>query len=357
MKRSSRGDSVAYALAAALSDGALRDQLLQAMRASEMNEHKLVLQDFVSTYAARNIIATAASTLRVSPGGFQKLVAGLPRLDLYLPFTEHRLTWQGTPDIVVAFVTDGGAATIDAVGVDGSVTTLRRDAGVPTVPLLVMHPEERKLRREHPQADVRGRVVQDANDGVSASAYIPPGVAENDVTAWLSANRPVGAAATTASQSSQTSAVYINHFNIQEGDGWFGDSEIQFHSVSIDPPLYYWEGNYLQTPVFDAVCHLGNWFQNGVREDVGYDGLRILSPGVTDVNALVCNGSAAWYAVAIVEDDEFGTGANDDYGWRFYTSGSYPFGATLGTATANVMSFFTNTHDSIRSAYLRIQYN
>ena len=45
----SRGDSLAYALGTALGDGALRGQMLQAMRASPMNEHKLVLQDFVAT--------------------------------------------------------------------------------------------------------------------------------------------------------------------------------------------------------------------------------------------------------------------------------------------------------------------
>lgn len=110
----SRGDSVAYAFATALSDAAVRDQLLQAMRASELNEHKLVLQDFVSTYAARNIMSAAATKLRVSPGRLQRLVAGLPRLDLYLPFKEHRLTWEGTPDIVVALVNKGDAPTIDA---------------------------------------------------------------------------------------------------------------------------------------------------------------------------------------------------------------------------------------------------
>lgn len=178
----------------------------------------------------------------------------------------------------------------------------------------------------------------------------------NDVTAWLSGNRLAKSAARTA-QSSLISAVYINHFNIQQGDGWFGDSEMQFHSVAVDGPIYAWVGDFSQTPVFDATCDLGSYYQNSVEEDRGYDALRLLSPGVTNVGQLVCNNSAAWYAIAIVEDDGLATGENDDFGWRFYYPGSYPFGATLGTATANVMSFYTNTWDPVRSAYLRIQYN
>jgi hypothetical protein len=352
----SRGDSLAYALGTALGDGALRGQMLQAMRASPMNEHKLVLQDFVATYAARGIVAAAASKLRVSPDRFQRLVADLPRLDLYLPFTQHRLTWEGTPDVVVAVVYDENAPTINAVGVDGSVTTLRRDAGVPAVPLLIMHPEEPKLRRDNPQTDVRGTVVQEPTDGTSASAHMAPGVARNGVTAWLSGNRPASAPAT-ASQSSLISGVYINHFNVQEGDGWFGNSEMQFHSVAVDGPIYDWVGDYDQMPVVDATCDLGSYYQNNVEEDRGYDGLFSLSPGVTNVLSVACNGTLGWYAVAIVEDDGLGTGGNDDFGWRFWYSGTYPFGATVGTATGNVQSFYTNTWDPTRSAYFRIQYN
>jgi hypothetical protein len=330
--------------------------MLQAMRASPMNEHKLVLQDFVATSAARSIIGAAASKLRVSPDQFQRLVAGLPRLDLYLPFKQHRETWEGTPDLVVAVVYDKNAPAISAVGVDGSVTTLRQDAGVPAVPLLILHPEEAKLRRDNPQTDLRGKVVQDATDGVIASAHVAPGVAVNDVTAWLSGNRPASAPAT-ASQSSLISGVYINHFNIQEGDGWFGDSEMQFHSVAVDGPIYAWVGDYGQTPVFDATCPLGSWYQNGVVEDNGYDGLRLLSPGVTSLN-VVCNGVLGWYAVAIVEDDGLATGENDDFGWRFWYPGTYPFGASAGTATVNVQSFYKNTwQTTVRTAYLRIQFN
>ena len=59
------------------------------------------------------------------------------------------------------------------------------------------------------------------------------------------------------------------------------------------------------------------------------------------------------------------TFSNDDFGWRFYRGpGTYPFDATLGTATSNVMSFYVDTwgteippyNTGPRSAYLRIQY-
>ena len=42
---------------------------------------------------------------------------------------------------------------------------------------------------------------------------------------------------------------------------------------------------------------------------------------------------------------------------RFWYAAPYPFGATLGTATVNVQSFYINTWGNVRSAYFRIQYN
>ena len=79
---------------------------------------------------------------------------------------------------------------------------------------------------------------------------------------------------------------------------------------------------------------------------------------MTNVGSVVCSNSLAWYGVKILEIDGGLNGGDDEFGWRFWYTGTYRFGATLGTATANVQSFYTNTWDTnIRSAYFRIQYN
>jgi hypothetical protein len=339
-----------------------------------VNEHKLVLQDFVETYAGRRIMTAAASKLAMNPDRLQRLVADLPRFDLYFPFKQHRQTWEGTPDLLVAVVYEEDAPTISAVAVDGSVTTLRLADGVPRLPLLIMHPEEAKLRRENPQTDARGRVVQDVTDGTVAAVTVPPGVDANGLTVWLSANR-AGNAPTSASQSSMVSGIYINHFNVQEGDGWFGDSEMQFHSTALDGPIEDW-GIFppYNNPGVYGLCPLGTYYRNGVEEDVGYNGLFSLSPGITDVNGSIvksCDADGldqAWYGIAIKEDDSGLNGGNDDFGWHFYygyaPTAVYPWGARLGTTTADVVSFYVNTwgsetppaNNGARSAYLRIQY-
>lgn len=107
--------------------------------------------------------------------------------------------------------------------------------------------------------------------------------------------------------------------------------------------------------VADQYCPLGTYYQNDVVEDRGYNGLFLLSPGITNVGSIApCNGSPAYYGIHIIEIDGGGTGEDDDFGWRFYQTGSYPFGATAGT----VYSFYANTMDTnTRTAYLRIVYN
>lgn len=147
-------------------------------------------------------------------------------------------------------------------------------------------------------------------------------------------------------------AVYINHFNIQEGDGWFGNSEMLFVAKRIVEPISAWVGQFQQFPVFAASCELGTYQRNDVVEDLGYYGLWLVAPasGVT-----TCNGSPGVFAIQMVELDGFGTGDDDEYGWRFYTSGAYPKGAIAGTSGAAVMSFYINTNSTLRSAYLRVQ--
>lgn len=340
-----QGDSMAKMLAAALNDASLRQQLLLALRASPVNEHKLVLQDFATTDVGHSALAGAATRSRVDIDQIQRLVRELPRLDFYLPFKAHRLAWEGTPDLVVAAVFDPNAPAIDAWGVDGSVTRLQQSDGVPARPLLILHPEEPKLLRENPQASRVGEVVQDPTDGEAAAAHFEGGDAENDVTAGL---RRGEAAPERASASTLLTGVYMNHFNIQEGDGWFGDSEMRFNgTVNWGVPTFtgkftIWSGGF---------CDLGTYAQNGVKEDRGYDGLFFVNSG-TVTYPVGCPGTSdfGYYGLQIWESDGGLNGEDDNFGYRFYYPGGFPYGAVTGV----VQQHYMNTVELPRTAYVRM---
>lgn len=345
---------VAGSIARAMQEPAVRAMVRDAMRASKVNEHKLVLQEFVATPPGQQVLAMAASAIGTSESSLRSRIADLPLLDFYMFGKIHRLTWRATPDVVVGAVFDPEIPSLTAYRTDGSTTTLRRSDGVPNAPFLVLHPAEVKSLRNAPQSDTPGDVIQDPADGTLATGFARAGrgLAPSGATPSIGTR-----ASSTATVASMITAVYINHFNIQQGDGWFGDSEMQFVSNAIVPPIYDWVGDYTQFPIFEDACELGTYYQNGVEEDQGYDGLFLISPGVTNIFSLSCNSQSAVYAIRIIEKDGGLTGGDDEFGWRFYASGAYPFGATIGTSQLDVHSYFTNTWDNIRSAYLRIQYN
>lgn len=129
---------VAHGIALALNDPAIRSQVRDAMRASVVNEHKLVLQDFVRTANGQNLLTAAAASLKLTPTTFQKTMADLPRMDFYAPFETHRLTWRGTPDVLVATTFGDDAPTVTGYATDGSTVTLQKAQGVPTAPVLIL---------------------------------------------------------------------------------------------------------------------------------------------------------------------------------------------------------------------------
>lgn len=151
---------------------------------------------------------------------------------------------------------------------------------------------------------------------------------------------------------------YINHFNIQEGDGWFGDSEMQFRSFAIVGYQGFVQGNYEHPDnwfiVSNSMCPMGTYAQNGVVEDQGYDGLYSISPSVRCGTYLTCNGQPAIYAINMVEIDGGIMGDDDDYGWRIYAAGGYPSGTTYDT----VYSYYGNTfpYDPGNPAFNRVAY-
>lgn len=353
--------NVAHGLALAMRDPSIRKQVQGAMRASLLNEHKLVLQDFLNTATGQEILSATAAALNLTPTSLQSTIAKLPRLDFYAPFEAHRLTWKAESDVYVAVTFDKNAPTITGFGTDGRTVTLRKDQGVPDIPLLILHPAEPTLTRNAPQANKPGDLIQDATDGAVASKYVPQGPAlliacETDPTALVcdvggGGGGGVGAPAP---------GVYINHFNIKADDGWFGNSEMRFRSYAIAGWEFQPGPNGTSWYPFGHQCDKGIYSQDGVVTSDGYDGLFSISPTVTRGSFLSCDGLAAQYAIHITESDGDLNGNDDDYGWRIYAAGNYPSGTMYDPV---VNSFYAETFpnglfgpldDASRTAYLRI---
>ncbi len=344
---------ITRAIAYAMRDASIRKAVQTAMRSSLVNEHKLVLQDYLKTQKGAKLFSATAAALDVSPQTLTELLANLPKLDFYLPFKAHRLTWKPASDVYVATTFDPDAATLAAYGTNGQTISLERSQGAPSVALIILHPAEPKMLRDSPQADAPGDVVQDPNDGDLATTA----ASASSVLAPSFTIEPGGGGG--GGGSGPAPGTYINHFNIQEGDGWFGDSEMRFHSYAIAGfrefvPNNNGDGYIL---IADDICPVGTYARDGVVEDQGYDGLFPISPTVYRGLYLTCHGRPAFYAINMVEDDGGLMQPDDDYGWRFYTYGGYPAGATYDTVYSyygNTFPFHGDDPAFNRVAYLRI---
>jgi len=330
----SNAQAVAQGLALAMRDPSIRRQVHKAMRASRFNEHKLVLQDVVNTPDGKNLFSAATKSA----------IANLPALDFYLPFEAHRQTWKPATDVYVAVTFDPDAPAITAYGTNGQTLTLRQADGVPTVPLIILHPAEPKETRSNLLANADSDLIESPTPTAATSSIQPSFLVE------------CGEACTGGGGGGGTTlapGTYITHFNIQASDGWFGSEEMRFQSYAV-------AGNwhFVQFPngswrlISDYICDKGLYSQDGVSQYQGYYGPYSISPTVVKNSFLSCNGYPAVYAIHMYEVDG-DIGSDDDYGWRFWAAGYYPSGATYNV----VYTYYANTfpqENANTSAYFRI---
>jgi hypothetical protein len=141
------------------------------MRASLVDEHKLVLQTFVQTSSGKAMVQAAARNSGVSVKSIESQIAALPALDFYMPIRAHRQSWQGTDNVLVV-------ATLDRKGpfvgytTAGTILSLARGAPDQLPPIFMLHPAETAGRRVHPQAATSGSVIEDANDGTGSESIM-----------------------------------------------------------------------------------------------------------------------------------------------------------------------------------------
>jgi hypothetical protein len=166
------GQQLAHAFALAMNAPDVRVQVRNAMRASPVTEHKLVLQEFVKTPGGRRLVEASAKASGVEVSTIEQLIARLPDMDFYAPFQEHRLTWKATADVFVAATMDVNTETLSGYTREGRSVTYKVADQAPAQAMLVLHPAEMKHRRINAQADRPGAVIQDPDDGEEGGRVI-----------------------------------------------------------------------------------------------------------------------------------------------------------------------------------------
>jgi hypothetical protein len=343
--------TVARGLALAMRDPSIRAQVHAAMRGSSFNEHKLVLQDFANTPPGEHVLTAVAEALGQSLGSVESEVASLPALDFYLPFPTQRQSWRATADVYVATTFDKRAPSITAYGSNGQVLALRQADGVPAVPLIILHPAEPKTAHTTPLANGDGGLIESPT-----RMSTPQGSFLVDCGDACGGTGGGGGTVVTG----PAPGTYINHFNIKATDGWFGNSEMRFHSFAISAWQFQPGMNGTSWFLIGNKCDKGTYSQDNVVTSDGYDAVVSISPTVTRGLILSCAGLTAQYAIWITESDGGLLGDDDDYGWRIYAGSVYPNGAMYDPV---VNSFYAETFpnglfgpldDAHRTAYLRI---
>lgn len=161
---------LARAFAAAMNDADVRVHVRNAMRSSPLTEHKLVLQEFAATRAGRRLVQASARASGTTEVEIDALISSLPAMDFYAPFQAHRLSWRGGAAVVVGAAMDVDAASFTAYTAGGQHVSHRARAAAPEITWLFLHPAESKGKREKPQANTPGSVIQDPDDGTISIA-------------------------------------------------------------------------------------------------------------------------------------------------------------------------------------------
>jgi hypothetical protein len=160
---------LARGLAQALGKPGVRLAVRDAMRASQVTEHKLVLQEFVGTPAGQALVDATATAMGTTVDAVLTTIRELPALDFYVPSRNSRRTWTGSANVALAIDLDTDLSRVTAFTPSGDPTVY--DLAHPTAAsnpgsvLFMLHRAEPKARRINPQSRRPDLVIQDENDG------------------------------------------------------------------------------------------------------------------------------------------------------------------------------------------------
>lgn len=127
---------LAKLVAIAVQDEGLRQRIKTDMRKAPVLEHKLSLSSYVKGQSGGILLAKVAQQSDASKQEFLDLLDEVPPLEFYMPVDDHRLTWTGTTDVIVAGHLDEGDP-VWAYSVGGDRKPLSEES-VPNNPVLIL---------------------------------------------------------------------------------------------------------------------------------------------------------------------------------------------------------------------------
>ena len=267
---------------------------------------------------------------------------------------------------MVAVTFDPDAPTITGYRPDGSTLDLRLSDSLPPAPLLMLHPEERKLERVAPQANTSGAVIQDAHDGTESVALVN-GIPMSGKLPPDGSVRPAIEACTPEMiycdvyeppppPPPPPPGIYLAAFKVNEGDGLFGSLELEFHPTTVSgfdqypssPNAPYgkfvvWSGNICSYPAYTRNADRGKWYSD-LRLLVANQRMTALRPCASD-------GANYFFMMTLIESDGGANLESDMFGRRYfysYPGSSWPYGAAPNVNEWYRRNTFDDTTAEIR---------
>jgi hypothetical protein len=251
----SSDDVVARALAMALANEPERRALHAALRDSPWMDHKLILQEYLSTAPGTALAARAAAASGLTESAFREHVRTLPRMDLYLPFRDHRLAWRASDELLVVATRNLDPDEVAAFASSGARVTLRQADGVPTRSVLVLHPAEPRIALVKEALRTSGEAIElpedDAKGTETHYAFIEPC---DPIAITCEQPEPPPSYPPAPPKPGD----YITYFLVSENDGFLGGTmEMEFRNIYGGP--------------FPPVCAYYAVAYNGVHENRAYN--------------------------------------------------------------------------------------
>lgn len=128
------------AVALALNEQGLRTRVLQDMRKSPYLEHKLAFSSYLNGESGGVLRAAMRKAADLSDTEIDELLTVAPELEFYMPVVEHRRTWTGGAEVVVASDRDDDDRPVGFTTAGESVTL--DPYTPPTFPVLALVPVE-----------------------------------------------------------------------------------------------------------------------------------------------------------------------------------------------------------------------
>lgn len=168
--------TIAELTARSLTHDGLRQAVKQLMRNSPFREHKLEFRSYLQGPQGGPLLGAMAREYDGPTADILALLDRVRPLELYMPVDEHRLTWTGTPDVVVAALIEDH--TIPAgYTVEGDFYEFSSAEGAPDVPVLSLAPVETDFSRV---PDRSGFTTRDERQGEAIGVWTPVSISASE---------------------------------------------------------------------------------------------------------------------------------------------------------------------------------